>query len=154
MIEPGSIFFIKDFDFEDGGDPSDKLLIILCVDDENSLLIKALPTSVEKVPDNKQNHGCTNNDVLSFYMFEKNRVVGKKTSGAPFSFKKNTFVLVKDNVDFLKIESLLKYYKENINHLGMLEESEFSRLLKCIKKSNHLKRKVKRELLRLIPNFN
>lgn len=150
MIESGNIFFIKDFEYEDGGEPTDKLLIVLCVDELNSLIIKALPTSVEKVPDNKHYHGCTNNDILSFFMFQKDREVGIKVSGEPFTFHKNTFVLVKDNVGLLGIDALLSYYTGRITHLGKLNENEYNRLMKCISNSRHLKRKVKRELDRIL----
>lgn len=149
MLQPGSIYFITNFEFEDGGKPSDKLLIVLFLDDKNGILVKALPTSQQKVPESKNNHGCTNNEVFSFFMFEEHRVVGTKTDGSNFSFDKNTFVLVKDNVSFISTVSLLKYFPGRINHLGNLSESEYKRLIKCIKASVHLKQKVKRVLINL-----
>ena len=78
MLSPGSIYFIKNFQFEDGGEPSNKLLIVLFIDDANSLLVKALPTSNQKVPNDKLNHGCTSNDNFSFFMFAEGREVGVK----------------------------------------------------------------------------
>jgi hypothetical protein len=83
-------------------------------------------------------------------MFQKDREVGIKVSGEPFAFHKNTFVLVKDNVGLLGIDALLSYYTGRISHLGKLNENEYKRLMKCISNSIHLKRKVKRELERIL----
>lgn len=49
MLFAGNIYFIKNFNFEDGGMPSDKLLIILCIDNETSVIVRALTTSQAKV---------------------------------------------------------------------------------------------------------
>ncbi len=144
MIEQGNIFFIPKYEYEDGGKPTDKLLIVLYVDEVHSLIIKALPTSQEKVPDKRQFHGCTNNEILSFYMFGERRIVGTTTNNQPFSFDLNTFVLVKDNVGIESIDNITTYYKDRIKPLGKLSYDELNRLLKCIKNSTHLKRKVRR----------
>jgi hypothetical protein len=150
MIEQGNIFFIPKYEYEDGGKPTDKLLIVLYVDEIHSLIIKALPTSQEKIPDKRQFHGCTNNEILSFYMFEENRIIGTTTTNQPFCFNKNTFVLVKDNVGIESINNITNYYKDRIKHLGMLSPDELSRLLKCIQNSSHLKRKVRRLMDQLL----
>jgi hypothetical protein len=149
MLLPGSIYFIKNFEYVDGGQPSDKLLIVLFLDEEDSIIIKALPTSQQRVPVSINNHGCTNNDLFSFFMFQEKRIVGTKVDGSNFSFDKNTFVLVKDNVSIINRDALLKYFPGRINHLANLSEDEYKRLIKCIKASVHLKQKVKRVLNKL-----
>lgn len=145
-MDAGNIYFIPDFVFEDGG-ISNKILIVICVDDVESVIINALPTSQDKcIPVDEPSHGCTRNHVFSFFMFEKGRIVGEEIDGSDFAFRKNTFVIVRDNVRMLKISSLLQYHGQGFKHIGCLATTEFNRLIKCIRGSKHLARNVKRKL--------
>ena len=69
---------------------------------------------------------------------------GVKENGNPFAFNLNTFVFVKDNVSLLNTADLLSYHPARIKYLGILSDTEYKRLIKCIKGSKHLKFKVKR----------
>jgi len=96
LFAPRNVLFIPDFDFGDGGETADKLLIILHVNDKDGYIIFALTTSQQKVPNERLNHGCTNSadKLYSFFLFLKDRIIGKKSSGAPFSFDLITFVFI------------------------------------------------------------
>ncbi|SHJ16635.1 hypothetical protein SAMN05443429_1119 [Cruoricaptor ignavus] len=147
MFTPGSIYFIKKYEYEDGGAPSDKLLIVVCIDSENSLILRALTTSQQKVPDSMLNHGCTTNDIFSFYLFLGNRIVGVDKDGNDFSFDLNTFVFFRDNVKIIPYAKILNYYPDRINLLATLKNDELKRFLKCITSSKLLGRKEKKFLL-------
>lgn len=145
-MTPGSIYFIKAFEYEDGGEPSDKLLIVLYIDTAKSVVVRALPTSQQKIPDAILHNGCTNNNTFSFFMFSKGNKVGLDTEGNSFSFDKNTFVFVKDNVNLMNIEKLLFYRDDRMKLIATLDDENYSRLLKCVEKSKHLKYKVKKAI--------
>lgn len=140
MFTPGSIYFIENYKYENGGTPSDKLLIIVCIDDENSLLLRALTTSKQKVPDTSLNHGCTNNQFFSFFMFEKDRVIGVDAAGANFAFDLNTFVFFRDNIEIIPYATILSYYPDEIKLLAELSASEMKRFIKCISGSKFMKK--------------
>lgn len=140
----GSIYFVERFEYEDGGESTDKLLIVLYIDNVKSIVIRALPTSQQKIPNSILNNGCTNNDMFSFFMFGMGIVVGVKNDGSPFSFEKNTFVFVRDNVNTMSISDLTKYQGGRIRLIVNLNPDKFERLIKCVKKSKHLKNRVKK----------
>ena len=143
MFTKGSIYFISNYQYEDGGTPTNKLLLVVCIDDENSLLLRALPTSQQKVPDQMVHHGCTNNNTFSFFTFLKDRVIGITNNGDDFSFDKNTFVFFRDNVEVIPYQTILSYYPDNASLLGELSEDEYKRFMKCIKGSKMLRKKHK-----------
>lgn len=143
MFTKGSIYFISNYQYEDGGTPTNKLLLVVCIDDENSLLLRALPTSQQKVPDQMVNHGCTNNTIFSFFTFLKDRVIGIDKNGDDFSFDKNTFVFFRDNVEVIPYQTILSYYPDDASLLGELSEVEYKRFLKCIIGSKMLRKKHK-----------
>jgi len=147
LFAPRNVLFIPDFDFGDGGETADKLLIILHVNDTDGYIIFALTTSQQKVPEDRLNHGCTNSAdrLFSFFLFLKDRVIGKKISGTPFSFDLNTFVFIRDNIRMQENTSFLTYMGKRVRIVGIIEDDEFKRLLKCVYKSNHIKLKIKKE---------
>ena len=147
LFAPRNVLFIPDFDFGDGGESADKLLIILHANDQDGYIIFALTTSQQKIPDDRLNHGWTNSadKLFSFFLFIKDRVIGKKSNGSPFSFDLNTFVFIRDNIRMQENSSFLTYMRGRVRVVGVLEDDEFRRLLKCIYKSNHIKLKIKKE---------
>lgn len=149
FLTPGNVLFIKQYKFENGGTPKDKLFIVLAIDKENSFILRALTTSVQKVPDNKIYHGCTNNGIFSFYLFEKDRCVGADKNGENWAFSEFTYIHVKDNI--LKIPtSSLAQYGNDVKHQCCLHNAEYTRLMKCIKNSKLISRGLKRDFERLL----
>ncbi len=73
-VEAGNILLVKNFQFEDGGDPLDKFLIVVSVDQEQATFLRSLTTSQQRIPDNRVTHGCCNSvdGIFSHYMFEQN----------------------------------------------------------------------------------
>lgn len=147
MFTPGSVYFIKLYDYEDGGTPSDKLLIVVCVNDKESILLRALTTSKLKIPVEKVFHGCTSNQNLSFFTFLKGRVIGKDLKDRDFSFDKDTFIFFKDNMEIISCAKLLGYYPNRISLIGELNLEVYQRLVKCIKSSKLIAKKYKTFLL-------
>ena len=56
ILKPGNILRIPDFEFENGGEPRDKYLIVIDVSEEASLILRVLTTSRIKVPEDKIMH--------------------------------------------------------------------------------------------------
>jgi len=79
ILEAQNILLIKDYPYEDSGTPSNKLIIIISINDEDSLILQAKTTSSQKCPDEYKIHGCTNNHdkMISHYCFKPDRVIGK-----------------------------------------------------------------------------
>jgi len=150
---PKNILYIKDYQFEDGTQKP-KLLIILDVIDAELCLLQAITTSQDKtVPDNLIKHGCTNLDLerLSFYIFEKSKIIGLKPNNDSFGFEKNTFIFFQTNISKEPLLNFLKY-KENIRHLATLSDDEYQNLINCISQSKLVKRKLKPYFDKLLKN--
>ena len=90
MFSPKDIVFVHKYNYQDGGTPTPKILIILEVTSDALLVLEARVTSKQKPPDNLLHHGCNNTidrDIhYSFYMFDESRVIGKKNDATDFSF--------------------------------------------------------------------
>lgn len=143
----GNIDFIANYRYEDGGTPTNKILLVVGIDDENSLLLRALTTSQQKILVDLVKHGCTNNDFFSFFSFLKGRVIGTDKKGGDFSFDKNTFVFFKDNIEVISYKTILSYFPDDAKLIGQLAEVEYKRFLKCITGSKLLRKKHREFLL-------
>lgn len=143
----GNILFVENYDFGNAIPTRDKYLIVLYTANNSTFLIHSLTTSQVKVPPNKINHGCTNNedDGLSFYMFESGRVIGLTKE---YSFPKNTFIFFQSNIYKNPITHFDKYVNNNqIELVDKLTHKEFKRLLKCAIKSFTIRRDMKKLLV-------
>lgn len=151
LFEARTILYIKEYDFGNNSPQKDKIAIILAVDNQTTLLIQALVTSQQKIPDKKVNHGCTNSqdNLFSFYCFEAGRTVGKSQNGVDYAFNKTTFIYFQDNVREIEIAQYQPMLSR-INPKAVLDESEYQRLITCLLKSRILKRKVKKKLEMLL----
>ena len=140
-----NILSIKDYQFDNTQITKDKIPLILYANERDIFVVQALVTSVQKIPDENLNHGCTNSkeNSLSFYCFRQNRIVGITPQQEDFYFHKNTFIYVSDNVTQVPISKYRIYPKENIRLLATLNEEEYKRVIKCIAKSQFLKKKLK-----------
>jgi hypothetical protein len=149
---PGNILFIKKYEFEDGGDSKDKLAIVLHSDCDKIAFIHCLTTSQIKVPKEKILHGCCQSpdNGLSYYMFEEERIIGDEN----FKFDKNNFIHFRENVILTECDKFLLFYNNDLYLKGKLTSNEYKRLLKCVCNSQHVKRPIKNELLKLKESVN
>ena len=139
MLSPGNILRIPDFEFEDGGEPRDKYLIVIAISEELSLLLRVLTTSQLKVPEDKMMHGCRNEPEhgLHFFMFEKERVIGT-IENKEFAFPKHTFILFRNNIKDVAVEPFMLKYKDKSEIVCVLTDGELQRLKKCIKQNQRM----------------
>ncbi len=142
---PKNVLLVKNYQFDNTEETKDKIPLILDVNEEGIFMVQALVTSIQKVPDTKLNHGCTNSEEnsLSFYYFEENRIVGKTPQQKDFCFHKDTFIYVSDNVTQIPLSKYQNYPKGDITLIGILNDDEYKRVIKCIAKSKFLKKKLK-----------
>lgn len=136
FLRPGNILRIPNYEFENGGEPRDKYLIVIDVSEQKSLLLRVLTTSQIKVPEDKIIHGCRNEPEhgLHYFMFEKKRCIG--THGTlDFHFPKHTFILFRNNIKDVELEIFIQKYDALAESVCTLESSEFNRLKKCIRQN-------------------
>src|ERR1035437_570618 len=127
LFELGSIIFIKKYEYEDGGEPTDKLLIVLdkeTVTDKITYLTFTLTTSqLTKygiIPE-KIKEGCSDHlqyPYHHFHYFKKGKKVGKDG----YSFEDDTIILVQNNIRHRDCKHFDKYSssKYEIKHLDCL----------------------------------
>lgn len=141
FLEAGNILRITNYQFEDGGEPKDKYLIVVTVDQHQATFVRCLTTSVQKIPDNKVTHGCCNSTsgIFSHYVFEK----GRSICDNDFSFPLPTFVYYSNNALLLSTDEFNERAYD-ITRIGKLTPNEYRRFVKCMKGSSHIKRGVKR----------
>lgn len=147
LFSSGNILFVKNYDFGNANPTRDKYLIVLHTSDNFTFLIHSLTTSQVKVPPNKVNHGCTNNEDLglSFYMFESGREIGATNN---HTFPNNTYIFFQSNIHKNPISHFDKHTNNNqIKLIDKLDNKEFKRLLKCAIKSFSIRRDMKVLLL-------
>jgi len=153
LFVPKNILYIKDYQFEDGSQKP-KFLIVLGVIEGELCILQAITTSQDKtVPDNLIQHGCTNLELdrLSFYVFEKDKVVGVKPNGSNFGFIKHTFIFFQTNISKESLLNFLKY-KDSIGIFATLSDAEYKNLLHCIVQSKLIKKKLKIYFEELLKN--
>lgn len=151
ILKPGNILRIPNYEFENGGENRDKYLIVIDVSEEKSLLLRVLTTSQIKVPEDKIIHGCRNEpeNGLHYFMFEKERCIGSHQA-IDFHFPKHTFILFRNNIKDVAIDSFIQKYKDLAECVCTLEATEFSRLKKCIRQNSRM---ADRSAKRSFPNI-
>jgi hypothetical protein len=144
----GQIVRIKDYRFDDDNSIRDKYSIVLYADDKFAYIIHSLTTSQNNQNVEIKNIGCSlHKGILPYFIFPKNIQVGDNG----FYFEKDTFVFFKSNVrkeDFVKFESASKQLF-GIIELGILNNYELKRIIKCALKSNFLSK----EIIRILTDF-
>ncbi len=150
---PKHILLIKNYQFDNTDETKDKISLILDANEEDIFMVQALVTSVQKLPDEKLNHGCTNSAEYSFYHFEKDRIVGKMPNQEDFKFLKNTFIYVAENITQIPTDKYNTYTQNSISLLGVLDNDEHKRVIKCIAKSRFLKNKLKKIFQSILENL-
>lgn len=146
MFTAGQIFYFSPFYFKNGNTAKNKYFIVLkTVGDVN--VIASLPTRTNSVPSFlSQTHGCINYDDGCFncYVFEGGRAICDNG----FSFRTHTFVYGNEveNYEMSILKSI--YPIEGVDYYieGNLLSNELDELIKCIKESKSVYRKIKRML--------
>ncbi|MGK9118068.1 hypothetical protein [Olivibacter jilunii] len=139
ILKPGNILHVKDYEFENGGEPRDKYLIVIDVSEEKSLLLRVLTTSRIHVPEHKMMHGCRKEpeNGLHYFMFEKARCIGTH-EGNDFFFVKHTFLLFRNNIKAVELEAFIRKYINIARCVCTIEEQEFKRIKKCIRQNSDM----------------
>ena len=143
--KPGLILRIKDYKFEDDNSTRDKYLIVLFTNNQQAYLIHSLTTSRNNPGITGLKYGCSVHNRLPYFYFPVGQVIGDQR----FSFDKETFIFFSNNVrkeSFEKLEAASKKLFGLIS-LGLLNNEELKRIIKCALKSNLLPKQVEQELL-------
>lgn len=141
----GTILYIENFRFKDGGGVRNKYFLILSNLD-NKTIVASLPTSQDYIPPYRQIvHGCINNDPdqINCYKFSSGREVCENG----FSFEKDTY-MHGSQIEIYELSSIRNH--ENISFVGKLFETEMRRIYKCFTRSSSVKKKIIRILERLV----
>lgn len=146
MFKEGHIFFIKDFEFNNGGEPQDKYFIVL-KETKKDIIIGTLPTRNNKVPNFvDKEHGCINiqERMYNCYLFKPAKAVCENG----FSFDLPTFIYGGDVDNYSKTKLLADYPEEGKHFvtIGKLNPAEFNGIIDCFRNSNAVNRGIKREL--------
>lgn len=147
---PGTILFLKDYQFNDGSS-SDKILIVLCTNKNNTAFIYTLTTSKARLPQKLEKHGCQESPEtdISVYVFEADQVIGTKyNESSQFSFDLNTFLFLQENVIEVPILKLAPYISSGrLSILGRLYSTVLKSLIECIDNSPLVKRGIKLKIM-------
>lgn len=146
MFYPRQIIYFNEFFFKNGNTAKPKYLIILGrVEDKT--IVASLPTRTNNAPKLVDvSHGCINLDDRCFncYVFEAGKIICENG----FSFELPTYIYGNQVEDY-EIEILEDKYKiQDVDYeeMGILTQSEYDEILKCILNSSSTKRKIKKLL--------
>lgn len=146
MFHPRRVICFNEFYFKNSNTAKPKYLIILGRV-ENKTIVASLPTRTNNAPGLIDvSHGCVNLDDRCFncYAFEPGRPICENG----FSFDLPTFIYGNQVEDY-KIEIFEDIYKiQGIDYetKGVLTDTEFQHILKCITNSSSTRRKIKKLL--------
>jgi hypothetical protein len=147
MLLPKNILYIPDYKFPDGSIKPKFLLVLAYNDSTNTSIIYTLTTSQDKyVSDIDKKNGCINDKKrkISMFVFEKNRIVGTKLDGQPFSFDRDyTFVKANNNIIAITTEKLISKYGQIMELKATFDDKTYKRLIKCLRQSEFLPNEFK-----------
>ncbi len=147
MFVERQVLYFRPFYFKNGDAPKNKFLVILKNIDGISI-VASLPTKVNNaqtlinIP-----HGCVNIEErqLSCYIFEAGRPVCENG----YAFKLPTH-MYGDQINDYELKALTKgnTIKEGVEYdvVGLLTQSEFNDIYKCLSENNSTKNRIKRLL--------
>lgn len=139
-FQEGAILYFDPFIFPDGGKPKPKYFLVLKVLDDVCLLA-SLPTSKDHIPEYiEKRHGCIERSDISFncYYFDPSVIICDNGFSFPvetyvYGFRLQTFklndLLLQEVTDETKIEEC-----------GILTDSEYQSLIRCLTSSPEVKR--------------
>ena len=146
MFEPGNLLYFDPFIFPDGGEPKPKFFVVLGEVDE-TVLLASLPTSKDHIPsDVEVTSGCLEiaERMVNAYIFMANEVVTENG----FFFEKNTFIYGQNiktyNTAIFLQQQIAKQIE--ITEKGKLKNDVFTALKECLKNSDAVRKKFKKNL--------
>jgi hypothetical protein len=151
LFNLGDIVFIKKYEYDDGGEPTDKLLIVLnkgTSEDLTYISFTLTTSQLEKsgITGIYRNEGCTvltESPKLHFYYFKKGKVIGNDG----FSFDLDTVVIFQNNVRFKPIAAFEKYLSAGVlTNKGTLSNIFLKELIECALNSEHIPGKLETKL--------
>ena len=139
-FQQGAILYFDPFIFPDGGKPKPKYFLVLKRMDD-ALLLASLPTSKDHVPEFiEKQHGCIERPAISFSCYYFDPSVPIYDNG--FSFPVETYVygfrLQTFSLNDLLLQELTD--KTAIEESGILTDSEYQALIRCLTNSPEVKR--------------
>lgn len=145
-FQQGAILYFDPFIFPDGGSPKPKYFLVLKRMDD-ALLLASLPTSKDHVPEYiEKRHGCIERSDISFncYYFDPSVVICDNGFSFPvetyvYGFRLQTFKL-----NYLLLQEVTDETK--IEECGILNNSEYQALIRCLTNSPEVKRGYRKML--------
>lgn len=147
LITPGTILTFKKYPFEDGGVPTDKIMIVLhCDDSKDCFTTFTFTTSnvtSKKIPTTYQIHKFCSCELevplgMDFFFFEKDLLVGEDD----FSFNESTLVMFQSNIRERNMSFFQTFSigtgKEVIKRISSLNPDVLASLIECLLKSVHI----------------
>ncbi len=142
----GSLLYFEPFIFLNGATPKNKYFIVLKHTDD-TIVVASLPTSKDSIPSKlTKQHGCIDQSDINFNCYYYSPTVSVCTNG--FAFPKETYVYGFRLSDF----DVVTFLQQEKNHVirieqkGILTDTEFEALIKCLKDSSSVKNKYRRIL--------
>jgi hypothetical protein len=145
-FQQGAILYFDPFIFPDGGSPKPKYFLVLKHIDD-TLLLASLPTSKDHIPEYiEKRHGCIERSDISFncYYFDPSVVICDNGFSFPvetyvYGFRLQTFKL-----NYLLLQEVTDETK--IEECGILNNSEYQALIRCLTNSPEVKRGYRKML--------
>lgn len=163
LIKPGSVLLFRRYPFEDGGYPSDKIMIVLHCNNANDLVTTFTFTTSninsKKIPLVYQIHEFCSCELcipinIDFFFFKKGVVVGDNG----FSFKSDCIVMFQGNIRERNMSFFEGYSlgssNDTMQYLTSLNKAVMISLLNCILKSNHISPSQESCLIDSLQQFN
>jgi len=142
MFSSASLLYIFDYDFEDGSPYRNKYLVVL-YNVNGTSIIASLTTSQDYVPNGDKKEGCIKIDEKCIHCFHlpKDKEIGENG----FSFAKDTFIYIHQNIRQKEVQHLLDKYQitNKIQHVDNLNSNIYCELLECIVQGRFVPRKIK-----------
>lgn len=145
-FELGGIISIANYEYEDGGEPTDKILIVLHKGKKDKITFLTFTLTTSQLDKNLitklfRVEGCVKTEAsprLHFYFFKKNKVVGKDDN---YAFTKDTVILISaSNIRYREASHFEKYSsKDNTFKVhDVMKKDELTALINCILSSEHV----------------
>lgn len=145
-FELGGIISIKSYEYEDGGEPTDKILIVLHKGKTNNVTFLTFTLTTSQLDKNQISklfrfEGCVKTEEdphLHFYYFKKNKIVGRDDN---FAFDVETVILINSsNIRHREISHFEKYSSKDHKFVvrDVMNKEQLTALLECILNSEHI----------------
>lgn len=141
----GLIVRIKNYKFEDDNSTRNKYAIVLYANDHEAYIIHSLTTSKNNPGVPASQFGCSVYQHIPFYFIPQGQIIGNDN----FSFDCDTYIFFSNNVrkeSYIKFEAASKTLF-GLVQLGVLNNEELKRIIKCALKSRFIAANIVEELM-------